>query len=105
MVGVTVGHELPLGGWKPGGWRFASAFHLQPFPRPAGRTTGTQDLHDGTGERRDSTLFTHEHWAHAQPDGGHMAALADDAGGWGWDIDTPEDLAVANAMVAAGVAR
>ena len=107
VVGVTVGHEPHFAGrLKPVEyWRFASAFHLQPFRDPLAERPRTQDLRPMGTENGAIYAFTYEHWKRTRNRmGGHMVALPMTRVE-GWDIDTPEDLAVANAMVAAGVAR
>lgn len=117
VVGVTVGHEHHFAGrLKPREFCRSGAilydteerarwFDFAPFRDVSGDRPRTQDLRPMGAENGSLYAFTRAHWERTgNRMGGHMVALPMDR--WsGLDIDDETDLAVANALCAAGVCR
>ena len=124
VVGVTVGHEPHFAGrLKPRDWvgptpvvsvadpvryhpvEHGTFYDFHPFRDVTAERPRTQDMRPMGTENGSLYAFTREHWEKTgNRMGGHMVALPMSKID-GMDIDTAEDLAMANAMVAAGVAR
>ena len=80
-------------------------FDFQPFRDVTADRPRTQDLRPMGTENGALYAFTREHWERTgNRMGGHMVALPMTRLE-GLDVDTEEDLAIANALVAGGVAK
>ena len=118
VVGVTVGHEPHFAGrLKPreagvidvlgratagGGPQW---YDFQPFRDVTADRPRTQDMRPMGTENGSIYAFRREHWERTgNRMGGHMVALPMTRLE-GLDVDTEEDLAIANALVAGGVAK
>lgn len=105
VVGVTVGHEHHFAGRLKPRDGAPAWFDWHPFRDPSETRPRTQDLAPRGHENGSIYVTRRAAWeASGLRMSGHIVALPMTRVE-GWDVDTEEDLAVANALVAAGVAE